>query len=417
MAATGRTILHVDMDAFFAAVEVLRDPSLLGKPVIVGGAGDRGVVAAASYEARVFGIFSAMPSSRARRLCPHAVFVRGDHRRYQEVSARVMELFATFTPLVEPLSLDEAFLDVTGAGRLHGDGERIGHQIRALVLEREQLTCSVGVAPNKFLAKLASEAAKPRPAPGGRQPGLGVKVVAPGGELAFLHPLPVRALWGVGPATLAKLERLGVATVGDLASLPEAAVVGSLGAGAGRHLHRLAHALYDRTVEPVRRPKSVGHEETFAHDHHRHDTLRREIVRLADSTASRLRRQRLAGRTITLKVRFGDFSTITRSVTLPTAVDAGPTIARAAKGLLDGVDPSAGVRLVGVTVSGLSDAGTRQLSLDDVDAGSWDDASDAVERIRGRFGDDAIVPAALTGADGIRIKRRGDQQWGPDAPS
>jgi DNA polymerase-4 len=407
------TILHVDMDAFFVSVELLRRPELRGQPVIVGGRGDRGVVAAASYEARHYGIHSAMPSVRARRLCPHAVFLNGDHALYSDVSGRVMAIFRSFTPLVEPISLDEAFLDVAGARRLHGDAVTIAHALRQAVLDGEGLTCSVGVAPNKFLAKLASEAAKPKASVHGPQPGLGVKVVAPGEELAFLHPLPVQALWGVGPATLAKLERLAVRTVGDLAALPEATVVAALGNAAGRHLHRLAHGLDDRPVTPEQRPKSIGHEETFPRDHHRRDTLRREVVRLSDSVATRLRRHDLAGRTVTLKVRFGDFHTITRSTTLPAPVDGGTEIARAAKALLEGIDPSSGVRLIGVSVTGLSEDGARQLTLDDVDTRSWDEANGAVDAIRHRFGDDAIVPASLTGPGGIRVKRRGDQQWGP----
>ena len=401
------------MDAFFASVELVRRPELRGQPVVVGGAGARGVVAAASYEARAFGIFSAMPASRARRLCPHAVFLPGDYSHYAEVSGRVMEVFRSFTPLVEPLSLDEAFLDVTGARRLFGAAEEVGHAIRRRVHEQEQLTCSVGVAPNKFLAKLASEAAKPMASLDGPGAGLGVKVVAPGEELSFLHPLPARALWGVGPATMAKLERLGVSTVGDLADVPLAAVVGTLGQGVGQHLARLAQGIDDRRVEPSVAPKSVSHEETFARDHHHLDPLRRELVRMADAVAARLRRHGLAGRTITVKVRFGDFRTITRSVTMPTPVSSGPVVARAAKELLAAVDPAPGVRLLGVAVSQLADDDARQLSFTDTAGADWDRADVAVDRIRDRFGADAVVPATLSGPDGIRVKRRGDQQWGP----
>jgi DNA polymerase-4 len=410
---SSRTILHVDMDAFYASVEQLRNPALRGKPVIVGAPGARGVVAAASYEARVYGIHSAMPSTQAQRLCPHAVFVAGDHEHYGEISQRVMTIFTSFTPMVEAISLDEAFLDVSGARRLHGDGPTIGAKIRSAVLEQEGLTCSVGVAPSKFVAKLASEAAKPRVGRDGPEPGLGVKVVDAREVLAFLHPLPVQALWGVGPKTLEKLHRLGVDTIADLASLDERAAVAALGAANGAHLRRLSMGLDDREVVPHQRAKSIGHEETFARDHHSLDTLQHQLVRLGDSVAARLRGAGMAGRTITIKVRFHDFRTITRSTTLPSAVDTGPDVVRAASALLTQVDPSPGVRLLGVHVSHLTEGSVRQLSLDDVEAPSWDDATGAIDAIRARYGADAIVPASLAGPDGIRVKKRGDQQWGP----
>ncbi|HKA85812.1 MAG TPA: DNA polymerase IV [Acidimicrobiales bacterium] len=414
---TGRTILHVDMDAFFVSVELLRRPELRGRPVVVGGTGSRGVVAAASYEARAYGVFSAMPSARARRLCPHAVFLPGDHAHYGSVSERVMRIFRSFTPLVEPISLDEAFLDVTGARRSQGDGATVAHRIRGEVLEQEGLTCSVGVAPSKMLAKLASEAAKPRASVDGPLPGEGVHVIARGGELAFLRPLPARALWGVGPATLARLARLGVRTVGDIADLPEDTLVATLGTAHGRHLAQLARGVDPRPVEPDQQLKSVGHEETFAHDHHEHETLSREAVRMADGVAWRLRRAGLTGRTVTLKLRFADFQTITRSSTLPTSVDDGPAVARAALALLSGVDPTPGVRLLGVSVSGLVTGAAQQLSFEDVAAGarsSWHEASGAVDAIRERFGDRAIGPASAVDEGGLRVARRGDQQWGPD---
>ena len=416
--ARARTILHVDMDAFYASVEQLRNPDLRGKPVIVGGPGARGVVAAASYEARVYGIHSAMPSTQAQRLCPHAIFVAGDHEHYGQVSERVMRIFRSFTPLVEAISLDEAFLDVSGARRLHGDGPTIAARIRAAVLEQEQLTCSVGVAPSKFVAKLASEAAKPRIGRRGPEPGLGVKVVEPGEVIAFLHPLPVQALWGVGPKTLEKLHRLGVDTVGDLASLDERSTLSSLGAANGAHLRQLAMGIDDRDVVPHQRAKSIGHEETFAHDHHSHESLQKQLVRLGDSVAQRLRAAGVAGRTVSIKVRLHDFRTISRSVTLPSAVDTGPDIVRAATELLRRVDPTPGVRLLGIHVSQLADGSARQLTFDDVEAPSWDDATGAIDAIRDRFGHDAVVPASLIGPDGIRVKKRGDQQWGPtDRPS
>lgn len=408
-----RTILHVDMDAFYASVEQRRHPELRARPVIVGGKGARGVVAAASYEARVFGIRSAMPSVQAQRLCPHAVFVDGDHDHYAEVSRAIMAIFGEFTPLVEALSLDEAFLDVTGARRLHGDGPAIGAAIRARVWEQEELTCSVGVAPSKFVAKLASEAAKPCVGRHGAEPGIGVKVVEADEVLAFLHPLPVQALWGVGPKTLEKLHRIGVDTVEQLASLHPRDAAAAVGAAQGAHLLRLAHGLDDREVVPEQKAKSIGHEETFAHDHHRLDPLRHELVRLGDSVASRLRSAGVAGRTVSIKVRFHDFRTITRSVTLPSPVDTGPDVIRAASDLLEKIDPTTGVRLLGVHVSQLVAGAARQLTLDDVEAPSWDDATGAIDAIRARYGSDAIVPASLAGRDGIRVKRRGDQQWGP----
>ena len=402
------------MDAFFVSVELLRRPELRGQPVVVGGTGSRGVVAAASYEARAYGVFSAMPSAGARRLCPHAVFLPGDHAHYGLVSERVMEIFRSFTPLVEPISLDEAFLDVTGARRSQGDGATVAHRIRAEVVAREGLTCSVGVAPSKMLAKLASEAAKPRASTDGPEPGEGVHVIAPGEELGFLHPLPARALWGVGPATLDRLERLGVRTVGDIADLPEDTLVATLGSAHGRHLAQLARAIDPRPVEPDQQLKSVGHEETFAHDHHEHETLTREAVRMSDGVARRLRRAGLAGRTVTLKVRFADFQTITRSSTLPTTVDDGPAVARAALALLAAVDPTPGVRLLGVSVSGLVTGAAQQLSFEDFEGASWHEASGAVDAIRERFGDRSIGPASAVGERGLQVPRRGEQQWGPN---
>jgi len=411
-----RSILHVDMDAFFVAVELLDAPELRGQPVVVGGSGDRGVVAAASYEARSYGIHSAMPSTRARRLCPHAVFLPGRFGRYAEVSEQVFDIFRSFTPLVEGISLDEAFLDVTGAQRLFGPAPDIGRQIRERTRAELDLTCSVGVAAVKFLAKLASEAAKPKASRDGPVPGEGVHVVEPGTELAFLHPLPVQALWGVGPATLERLRRLGVATIGDLAAVPRDTLVAVVGKAHGNHLHDLANGIDPRDVVPEQTVKSIGHEETFAFDHHEHATLHKELVRLSESVGQRLRKAEVTGRTVTIKVRFHDFRTITRSVTVDPPIDAGHDIARAAKALLDKVDPSPGVRLFGIHVSNLMAGAPRQLSLEDAVQGSWDDATGAIDDIRRRFGDAAIVPASLAGPSGIRVKQRGDQQWGPCPP-
>jgi len=456
----GPGILHVDLDAFFAAVEVLLDPSLAGRPVIVGGSGNRGVVAACTYEARVYGVHSAMPSTRARRLCPHAVFLSGHYDRYAEFSARLHEVFAHYTPAVEGIALDEAFLDVSGAHRLLGSAEEIAWSIRGEIKASLGLDASVGVAATKFVAKLASEAAKPVADPRGTRPGLGVVVITPGRELEFLHPLPVRALWGVGPATYKRLERFGVATVGDLAALPLESLTTALGASLGTHLHELAWGRDPRKVETDRAVKSVSHEETYAQDLHDHAELQVEAVRLADGVASRLRHAELAGRTVTIKVRYHDFATVTRSHTLPEAVDTGPAIARVATTLLEGIDPSAGVRLLGVAVSNLAHGATRQLSLLDggpaagpgaaggrdgeegaegrpgggaggrsagdggrdggggaePSADDWERAVTAVDRIRARFGEDAVGPATLLGGKGLRLKRRGDAQWGPGNP-
>jgi DNA polymerase IV len=413
--ASGRTVLHVDMDAFYVSVELLRHPELRGRPVVVGGSGQRGVVAAASYEARAYGVFSAMSSARARQLCPHAVFLAGDHATYAEVSGRVMDVFRAYTPLVEPLSLDEAFLDVTSVRRLHGDGPRIAAAIRTRVRDEEGLTCSVGVATSKFVAKLASKAAKPVAAADRPRPGPGVVVVEPGTEVAFVQRLDVRELWGVGPATFERLQRLGISTVAQLAAFDRRALVSSLGAASGTHLHQLAHAVDDRPVVPSAPVKSVSHEETYAVDITDRDVLRREIVRQADAVASRLRRAGLRGRTVQLKIRYADFRTISRSATLDDPVDTGPHLARIARSLLDKLDVGPGIRLLGVGVTGLGGEHGQQLRLDEPESG-WDDATKAVDRIRDRFGDTAIGPAAVTTADGLKLTRRGAQQWGPGDP-
>ena len=418
-----RVILHVDMDAFYVSVEIRRRPDLVGKAVVVGGTGPRGVIAAASYEARRYGVRSALPSVTAKRLCPHAVFLPGDHVLYAEVSADVNRIFTSITPLVEPLSLDEAFLDVSGGLRLHGSGAVIAQTIRDRVWEELQLRCSVGVAPNKFLAKLASVAAKPSASPEGVREGPGVVEVLPGRELEFLHPLPVQALWGVGPATLQRLQNLGVHTVADLADLDEAALVTNVGAAHGRHLYRLAWAVDDRPVEADREMKSIGHEETFATDRHTHAELLRELVRLADAVAARLRAHaqtvQTSARTLTLKVRFAGFETITRSVTVSGGVSTAHGIVAAVEPLLQNIDASPGVRLLGVSASNFT-AVSQQLSLDDLfderldDEHQWLLAEETVDAIRKRFGAAAIGPASAVSDRGIRIVRRGAQQWGPD---
>ncbi|MDQ1427224.1 MAG: polymerase [Acidimicrobiaceae bacterium] len=425
------TILHVDMDAFFAAVEVKLDPSLAGKPVVVGGSGRRGVVAAASYEARAYGVHSAMPSGQALRLCPQAVFVPGRYDTYNEISHQIHEVFQSFTPLVEGIALDEAFLDVTGALRHFGDGLAIGRRIRERLVAEVGLAASVGVAATKFVAKLASEAAKPRASPTGIVAGVGVFVVAPGEELAFLHPLPVEALWGVGPVTATRLREFGVTTIGELAAIPLATLERAVGSAHGRHLHELSWARDPRRVEPNRAVKSVGHEETYPTDLTDLVRVQREVVRMAEAVATRLRVGGVTGRTVTLKVRYGDFTTITRSKTLRAAIDTGPAIAQAAAGLLAGVDISGGVRLLGVSVAKLGEGAPHQMALAFEGGGaaaegegrgdrssestdqSWHNAARAVDLVRARFGAKAVGPAVLLEPDGLRLKRQGDSQWGP----
>lgn len=420
-----RSILHVDMDAFFVSVELRRRPELVGQPVVVGGTGARGVVAAASYEARRFGVHSAMPSTRARRLCPQLVFIGGDHELYSQVSAQVHDIFQTVTPYIEPLSLDEAFLDVTGVTRLLGTAAQIAHRVRDEVWQQLQLRCSVGVAPNKFLAKLASEAAKPKATTAGVRAGSGVFEVLPGDELSFLHPLPVEALWGVGPATLKRLGGLGVRTVRDLAELGLDALVAAVGKSHGVHLHGLAWGRDDRPVEVGRVMKSIGHEETFATDRHSHAELQRELVRLADAVAARLRSQGKVARTLTLKVRFADFQTITRATTLAVPLATARGIVAAVLPLLLAIDPSRGVRLLGVSASHFGAPAEQQLMLEHAFAGDetsdgereWDAAERTIDAIRSRFGSTAIGPASAVEGSGLRLVRRGTQQWGPDQGS
>jgi DNA polymerase-4 len=384
-------ILHVDLDAFYASVEVLRDPGLAGRPVLVGGTGPRGVVAAASYEARRFGIHSAMPMARARRLCPQAVVLPPRFDAYGEASAAVMDLLRAFTPLVEPLALDEAFLDVSGSRRLFGAAPQVGAAIRTRIRAKTGLTASVGIGTTKLMAKLASEEAKPD----------GLLVIEPGTELDLLHPLPVGRLWGVGPATAQRLGRFGVATVGDLAALPVETVVGALGQAAGTGLHALAWNRDERRVEPDREIKSIGQEETFPRDVHALEPLRQEARRMAERVGNRLRDKGLAGRTVTLKVRYHDFRTITRSATVPEPVSASPDITRLALALLEKVDLGGGVRLLGVSVRSLTAAPAHQEALPlDETAGEdapprSEDMQRAVDAVRARFGDDAVGPAAL----------------------
>ena len=407
------------MDAFYASVETLDDPSLTGRPVIVGGTGARGVVASCSYEARAFGVRSAMPSVRARQLCPQAVFLAGRFGRYGEVSRQMHAVFQDFTPLVEGISLDEAFLDVTGAVQLFGSPAQIGMAIRERIATDLGLACSVGGARVKFLAKLATEAAKPGTGPGGRIPGRGVFVIEPGAELDFLHPLSIEALWGVGPATAKRLRSLGISTIGELARVDSSVIETAVGRANGAHLARLARGIDDRAVEPHREVKSVSHEETYATDRRDLDGLQIEILRMADSVAGRMRQAGLVGRTVTLKIRYGDFSTRTRSVTAGGPIDDASEISRLGRALLADLDLAGGIRLLGVGVSNLSplDSGSaEQLELDlsgDAPPVRRASTTAAVDAVRQRFGAGAVGSAALLGTGGLRVKQPGDTQWGP----
>ena len=407
-------ILHVDMDAFFVSVELVRRPELRGLPVVVGGDGERGVVAAASYEARAYGVRSAMPSTRARRLCPDVVFLPGDHRHYGEVSRRVMLIFRRYTPLVEPLSLDEAFLDVSGVVRLHGPPTEVAAAIRSDVLAEEGLGCSVGIAANKFLAKLASAQAKPTAGTDGPTPGQGVQVVPADGIREFLDPLPVEAIWGVGPRTLERLQRLGVRTVAELRAVPEPTLVSSLGRAAGAQFWRLARGIDERRVDPAQSVRSIGHEETFSRDLTEPGDLRRELIRMVDALGRRLREAGVAGRTVMVKVRFPDFTTVSRSQTLPDATDLVVEILEVATGLMESLDTTSGIRLLGVSLSGLRDGSVRQLRFEDLGDPGWLEAEQAVDRIRDRFGVGSIGPATTVGPEGLRPRERGDGQWGPE---
>jgi len=393
---TGCHVLHVDMDAFYASVEIRDRPELAGRPVIVGGLSGRSVVLSATYEARAFGVRSAMPMSRARRLCPRATVIPPRHGLYGAVSREVMAIFRAVTPHVQPLSLDEAFLDVSGAIRLLGSPVQIGELIRAQVAEQQQITCSVGIAANKFLAKLASVQAKPD----------GLLVIPADGALEFLHPLPVSALWGVGERTGQALARLGLRTVGDIARTPPESLERDLGKAAAAHLTALASGRDDREVESSVREKSVGAEETFDTDVADPALVRRELLRLSRRTSGSLRSSGLAARTIVIKLRKADFTTITRSRTLPEATSETQRIYATACALYaaSGLSDRTLLRLVGVRAAGLVPATSAATQLALGERAPWRDAESALDRITGRFGPDAVRPATLVdrGRSGTR---------------
>ena len=390
-AAPRASILHADLDAFYASVEQRDNPELRGKPVVVGGRPDqRGVVAAASYEARKYGIRSAMPTRTAHRLCPQAVFVEGRHDVYAEVSRRVMDIFFTFTPLVEPLSLDEAFLDVSGCERAFGDPESIARRIRALVREREGLTISVGVAANKSVAKIASGLCKPD----------GLLVVPAGTEREFLAKLPVGLVWGVGPKAEAALKRRGIETIGQLAGLRPEEVereVGSLGV----KLHQLANGIDDRPVIAEHSPKSMGGETTFPADVDDPEIIRAHLLSLAEKVAKRLRGEGIRARTVVLKLRYADFTTITRRRTLGEYFDGGKVLYETALALFQRTAKTGdSYRLVGIHAADFEPQGAVQLSLALDGSRSSRNVDTAVDDIRARFGSGSVTRARLLGEAG-----------------
>ena len=381
------TILHADLDAFYASVEQRDDPRLRGRPVIVGG----GVVLAASYEAKAYGVRTAMGGSRARRLCPQAVVVEPRMSAYTEASKAVYRVFEDTTPLVEGLSIDEAFLDVRGLERLAGTPAEIAFRLRDAVLERVGLPITVGVARTKFLAKVASGVAKPD----------GLLIVPPHRELAFLHPLAVERLWGVGPVTADKLRDRGITTVGQVARLDEAALVAMLGHASGRHLHALAHNRDPRPVQIGRRRGSIGSQCALGRSRRSADSIDTVLVGLVDRVTRRMRIAGRVGRTVVLRLRFGDFSRATRSHTLPRATAHTHTILSTARGLLTTAMPTIerqGLTLVGVAVANLDDDGAVQLTLP-FDSHSGDALDAALDEVRARFGVNAVTRAVLLGRD------------------
>ena len=384
-----RVILHLDLDAFYASVEQLDAPELRGRPVVVAGPSSRGVVCAASYEARRFGVHSAMPTVRARKLCPGGVFLAPRFPRYQEISERVFATYRRYTPLVEPLSLDEAFLDVTASEALYGDGRTIAAAIRRDVRAGAGLTVSAGVAEVKLAAKIASDLGKPD----------GLVEVPAGGTRAFLAPLPVSRLWGVGKVTEAALLGVGIHRIGQLAEATEAVLRGVLGAHHARDLQALARGEDPREVVPDEEPKSVGAEETFEVDLTGRSALRPHLREQAERVAHRLRQAGKKGRTVTLKVKYADFELITRRRTLPGATDDGEAIFDAALSLLDRADPGRPVRLTGVSVAGFGSAEPRQLGLFDQRpaAGRRAALNRALDELEARFGPGAVRRAADDG--------------------
>lgn len=429
-AALRPAILHVDLDSFFASVEVLDDPALRGRPVIVGGDGARGVVASCTYEARQRGVHSAMSSVEAKRRCPDAVFVHGRFSRYEELSRSFHEVLASATPLVESLGLDEAFLDVTGSVALLGTPAEIAFGLRERVAAELSLSCGVGVARKKLFAKLASRRAKPVATAKGIAEGAGVVVTLPEDEPGVLASLRLRDLWGVGPATAAKLERLGIASVAELASIDADLLAAHLGRASADRLTELARGIDDRPVQSSQETKSIGHEETFAVSVTSHDELRRHARRMGGAVARALRDATLRARCVTLKVKFDDFTSITRSHTVDFGVDDDEVVAQLAAHLVDDVPFRGGIRLCGVSCSSFEhgDAAV-QLAFtlaDPIDArrvvdvearhrqGDLAALRGAIDELRRRHGSSAVATVAELGRDGLSVEpRRREDAWGP----
>ena len=377
-------ILHVDMDAFYASVAELDHPEYKGKALVVG-AGARGVVLSANYEARKFGIRAAMPVGRAKRMAPHAIFIAPEHHRYSEISERVMAIFHSYTPLVEPISLDEAFLDVTGSQKLFGTGREIAAKIRKQVEKEEGITCSVGLAQSKFIAKLASQHCKPN----------GMLEIKSDRILEFLHPLPVRAIWGVGPKTAESLERLGLHTVSDIAHTPRATLIRALGESTGASLYELAWGRDYRDVVPDEPEKSIGNEETFSEDLDNPEEILREFLRMTEKATARLRERSLFAKTISIKIKFADFSSLTRSKTVPIAIDNTHDTYEVVKALYLALrNDGARIRLVGVSFSQLQEGAPVQLELGARERG-WREADTAIDRAQARFGRGSVRPGRL----------------------
>jgi DNA polymerase-4 len=365
-------------------VAELDHPEYKGKALVVG-AGTRGVVLSANYEARKFGIRAAMPVGRAKRMAPHAIFIAPEHHRYSEISERVMAIFHSYTPLVEPISLDEAFLDVTGSQKLFGTGREIAAKIRKQVEKEEGITCSVGLAQSKFIAKLASQHCKPN----------GMLEIKPDRILEFLHPLPVRAIWGVGPKTAESLERLGLHTVSDIAHTPRATLIRALGDATGASLYELAWGRDYRDVIPDEPEKSIGNEETFSEDLDNPEEILREFLRMTEKATARLRERSLFAKTISIKIKFADFSSLTRSKTVPIAIDNTHDTYEVVKALYLALrNEGARIRLVGVSLSHLQEGAPVQLELGARERG-WREADSAIDRAQARFGRGSVRPGRL----------------------